>query len=170
MNKTKKNNNEKTEVVKPFFEDHIDTRTMRKIPVTIEYINELGKHLVKWASFNDDALLLTQFYVENGLSGDSVRRFGERSPLWKKAIKTAKMAIGVRRELGALKKKYSENVVLKTLAFYGSSWDGDQEDWKAMETWRSDLRKAVAEAKSKGNIKVFMESFVDHKHKEKDAK
>jgi len=160
--KPKKPIQKETKVEEPLFEDYFDFNTFKKTPVSVNFIMRKARELVNWARNDEDALIISQFYVKHGLSGKCVKRWGERCPEWKEALKIAKVAIGTRREVGAMKKIYSEGMVKNSLPFYGESWTVG-EDYKKLEEWRAELRKIIAESKTSGDVHVHMDSFIPDK-------
>jgi hypothetical protein len=60
-------------------------------------------------------------------------------------------ALGDRREVGGLKRKYDPGIIARTQAYYSDAW-------RFLEEWRSDMRKAD-ENQSEQKITVILEAF-----------
>jgi len=163
--KPKKSSSTPKKVDNALYEEHLDINTFKRTPISCTSIKKLASELVQWARNDPDALIIKQFYVKHGLCGTTIKLWCEKYPEWAKAIKIAKMAIGTRRELGAMKREFSEGMVKNSLPFYGDSWNVD-EDYKKLEEWRAELRKAIAEAKGTGEVHVHMDSFVPEKQED----
>lgn len=164
--KTIKPSKSKKEPPKIYYEDYLDLLTLRKKPVSERYILGIARHLIEWATKNPEALAIRQFYLENGIDNNQIKRWAKRVPEIAAAVGVAKRAISLRREIGGLKKELSENMVLKSLPFYGSSW-AEGEDWKKLEEWRNDMRKSADDKKGDTIINVEMPSYLKPKKKTK---
>jgi len=136
---------------KSLFDEYLDIFTFKTRPVTDEWIEQLAKDLVKWSTEDDEAFKLTQYYRSRGIGSDDMKRWCERSPKLKKAHTVALQALGDRREIGALKKKYDPGMTRTMMPRY-------DKDWKKIEEWRSTLR-AKETAAGGGTKFVIMNDF-----------
>jgi hypothetical protein len=110
-----------------------DLATTRLIPVSEEFLERLGGDLVKWAR-ESNAIKLTAFFIERGISRGTYQHWAETHPLFKKHIEFAKEAIGNRREEAAFWRKADAGIFLKSAANYDP-------EWKEIEAWRSRVAK-----------------------------
>jgi hypothetical protein len=133
-------------------DDYRDMKSFRMLPMSERGIERIATELIDWATNNEDALKMTQFYTKHGLNSHTIDRWCERVPFFREAIEHAKKIIGDRREIGALKKKYSESIVSASMAFYDP-------EWKALLEWRAKL--ARNEEDSSGVKFVVLEKFPD---------
>lgn len=110
-------------------------------------LRRLGKDLTQWALNDDDALTIRQFFNERGIGEHSVQLWQEKSPEFKAACKLAMSAIGTRREIGGIKKKFDSNFVSSSMAHY-------LKEYKALAEWRAALRQKE-EAKNETKVVVI---------------
>jgi len=149
------NNNNPPKTSRAFvFQDYLQATQIRKSKELKERLEKLADKLVEWALTCDDAIILREFYVQNGLNPE----LAKKNKKFRKAHEFAKLAIGVRREKGTMLKRFSEST-LRSLPLYSPSWDKD-EDWKELEEWRSKLRKDD-DQKGETVIKVEMPSYLE---------
>lgn len=134
MKKLPRNSQDNTNLPKPAkiaYDNYRDMLTFRMKPVSDHFIDKLAQELVDWARNNEDALKLTQFFVQKGIDISNLYRWEERNETLKTAHEFALMCIGARREIGAIKKKYDAGIIASTMAHYDPSWK-DLEEWRAM--------------------------------------
>ncbi len=104
----------------PFY---FDMFTMRERPFNNQWIENLAIEMVNWANNEaHEALHIKQFYHKKGLLPRDINRFAERYPALKDAQDYAKSLIGVRREVGGLKKQYSESLVKDSMPMYDEEY------------------------------------------------
>jgi hypothetical protein len=96
-------------------------------PITNIYLDDICNELVLWAKENDEALLLSQYFLEKGLSQSTVDKWSRDFPKFKQAKETAKNFIANRREIKALNNKINTAVYLRTHYLYDDNW------WKMSE-------------------------------------
>jgi len=125
--------------IEQVLEEGLDHLSLQKRPITMRMLEAKAEHLVKWATTNQDALYIIEYYVANGVSGSMCKRWAEMCPKFKAAMMTAKHALSARKQRGALFKKMSERMVLPSLPFYSEDWEWG-EDWKKLKEWDSDLK------------------------------
>lgn len=149
-----------------YFDEFFDFNEFKQRPVSEQWLAELSKRLVFWAKDNDDALILNEFFLKEGIGKSTVANWKKQSKLFKNSYDFAKQIIGTRREIGALNKKFDTNVVMFTMPMYSKSW-------KELEEWRSSLKVKELEKAGKQTITVVMEKvqsteFVPKKKQEKE--
>jgi len=127
--------------------------TNMTIPVSAPFIDRLATDFVKWATEDKEAFKLTQFYLKIGMYETTFNRWCKKYPTLQRAKDVAKIAIGNRREIGAIKNKFNPAMIMSQQAKYDDSWRG-------LEVWRSDL-KAKAQQKEDANVKyaIIVEDF-----------
>ena len=146
-----------TTTVKPAakyrYDDYLDMFTMRKRPISVEYIEKFANDMVLWALNDPDAFKLAQYYRIRGVCGEDMERWAERYPNLKTANRYVLGILGDKREMGALKKDYDSGMVRTMMPRY-------DKDWRNIEKWRSLLREQ--ESKAAGGTKfVVMDKFPD---------
>lgn len=151
--KTAKNNTERRPKTKMIAFDYHCDLAFREKPISIAAIEQLAEELFDWALNDDTARKLRPFFTARGISSKDVARWKKRCPKFKRACTLAQDAIGDRREDGGLTNKLNASIVLRGLALY-------DKEWKALEKWRSDLRKAEKEKeKEPTTFNINMSSF-----------
>lgn len=90
----------------------------QKIYLTEKEIALLAEKLVKWALNDPEALKITLFFNDRGLTWSVVKDIRKRSPSFNAAYEISMQAIGDRRELGVIKRELSEGIVKYTLPIY----------------------------------------------------
>lgn len=92
-----------------------------KVYLTKKEISLLADKLVSWALNDPEALKITLFFNDRGMTWDVVSDIRKRHPGFDAAYKIALQAIGDRREIGAVKRELSEGMVKYTLPLYDQS-------------------------------------------------
>jgi hypothetical protein len=126
-------------------ESYLDLFTLQPRPVNLAWIEKLGVAGLNWAIKNDDALMIGQFFLPQGISSSSWYKWVDKFPTFKEAHEEMMAIIGMRRELGGLGKKLDCGMVSYTAAHY------DKRCWKKLAEWRSKLTK---DENKTGEIKV----------------
>jgi len=121
-------------------------------PVSEHFMYLLAKDLTNWATHDKNALILKQFFLEKGVSTSDVHRWRKKNKLLDSAIEFAKGAIGARREVGALTRKFDANIVMKTMMNYC-------DEWKQAEVWRAELKQKQEEKTERNNIQWVLKKF-----------
>ena len=152
---TIKKSKQKTKVKqKPgaYYEIYKDYFTGRKKPVPKRFIDKLGEDLVEWALKNNNALILTQFFLRKGIGSCTLYDWIKRFPDFKRSCEHAKQLIGNRREIGAITRKYEAGMIRTTMRLYSK-------DWKDLEDLRSDQRQKRDQTVTQNAIQWVMEKF-----------
>lgn len=140
----------KKKYVKKEFDFYYDIFTLRKKPVTLEYIEARAEQMRDLA-FNDPEMLkVTQLYRAMGCTQSDIDRWRKRSEKLDLMHDEAKQAIGDRREIGGMKKNFSESIVRHTMHHYDTTWKG-------MDEYQAALRKKDEEKPTQ--ITVVMDNF-----------
>jgi len=105
-----------------------------KYPITKVMADDLATELIEWVIDNDKATTFNSFLVQAGLSKMLFHRVAAKSEKLREAKKYAMMAIGDRRENGALNKKFDFNATKLMQGHYDP-------DWQAREEFLASLKK-----------------------------
>lgn len=132
------------------FDDYLNVHSGKKEPISEAGLERMGTDFVKWSTL-DDSIVLEDFFRERGIPEMTYRYWKKQNELFRLRYETAKGNVGSRREKGALKRSYSERMVLTSMPKFDKSWS-------ELEEWRSGLR-SKEQAAGKGDIKVVMESY-----------
>jgi len=135
-----------------YFDEYFDFNSFKKKPVSEQWLMELAKRLVFWARDNEDALILNQFFTDEGIGKSTVANWKKRNERFNMSYDFAKQLIGIRREVGALKKKLDTHMIMFTMPQYSESW-------KELEEWRSSLKVKEQEKVGDRKITIVMEKF-----------
>ena len=90
--------------------------------ITNKTMEELGKKLVDWAKTDPNALKLKQFYADEGIGEKKFNEWCTKFPDLAADRDQAKMIIGNRREIGALKRELEPRGVYEMMPQYDSDW------------------------------------------------
>lgn len=131
-------------------DEYFDAASYKKTPMTDLGLKKLGQDLTQWALKDDDALTIRQFFNERGIGDASIERWQKKSSQFKAACQLALSAIGTRREIGGIKKKFDSNFVSSSMSHY-------LKEYKALAEWRAALRHRE-EAKNETKV-VIIERF-----------
>lgn len=153
--------------VSSWLDEYQDCFTFKIKPITQLFIERFAADLVKWAYHNDEALIISQFYLGKGVSHQTYYRWINQHNALKEAHETALLCIGNRREIGALKRKFSEAIVTRRQHAYDAEWNADKLRNKQDKI---DVAVAIKQAElhaENKNITVVMSCLKDHsKHSE----
>lgn len=150
--KGKKVKPKKENLSKYVYDDYLCIRSFKRKPVGDRFIEILATDLVEWATQDEDALKLTQFIISRGIAIQDFYRWLHKHQILKEAHATAMLALGNRREIGALTKKYDASMVKSIMPVYDP-------EWRKEEEWRQSLKKD--EDKRSVTLNLVMEKFTD---------
>lgn len=134
----------------PWYEEYMDCFTFQLKPVNQTFIDRLSLDLVTWAKHDDNALKIAQFFTSKDIPSNTYYDWVTKHPKMKLAHQQALELIGVRREIGALKKELDVSFVAGTMPIY-------DEKYKAMIEWKAKLKAEAHE--NSGTKIVVMEKF-----------
>ena len=140
----------------PLFEDYFDFLSWKQTPISLAGIEKKAEMLVDWATNDEDALLMAQWYNAQGICGTTIKRWKERCSNFGHACNLAKRIIGARRELGGLKRKFDSAMVRSTMPHYSKIWHD-------LVEWEQSIKKPVQE-KSETKV-VVIERYPEMKEK-----
>lgn len=138
---------------------YTDIFTFRKHPISEAFVERLACDVVKWAVEDDEAFKMTQFFRKMKISSQTYYRWVKTFRVLKVANSVALEAIGDRREIGAIKRKYDAGFIASQMAKYDKSW------WN-LEKQRAELK---ASTQQKGDSDITYKIIVDS-YKEEDKK
>lgn len=101
--------------------------------VTANYLVKMGQEAVQWCKDNPEAFHLCEFFALKGIANNTWQSWREKNESFDRACHECKRYLGRRREKGAMKKDYSEKMVMHTLHLY-------LDEVKRVEEWRAGLR------------------------------
>lgn len=128
-NETKKT----TKVV--FLDEYRNLNTWKMTHINQAFIDAFARDMLAWASDHDKAQLkISDFYLERGVSNDTMMRWIRKFDNLKDAYDAAKMIIGNRREKGGLKNYYNASLVATSMVHYDP-------EWREFYEWKSKLRQ-----------------------------
>jgi hypothetical protein len=113
-------------VGRPWLQDYATGLAMKDVPVPNTTLIRLGEELLTWAEHDEEALTISKFFSKHKISYSTLFHWKKRCPELDESYHIAKELIGVRREEGALKGKYKENTVIKTLGIYSQEFRDDE--------------------------------------------
>ena len=105
-----------------WLEDYLDCFTFKLKPVTEQFIERLAKELFDWAKNDKNALRVSDFCWNKGIPEKTYYKWIKEHEVLQLAHEAAIHFIGSRRENGAINKKYSETIILKSQYKYDSMW------------------------------------------------
>lgn len=117
-------------------------------PYCEETVRRAASQLVEWARNDEDALVIDEWHLVRGIGSPTYDRWKKKYSFFQEAHDNAKYLIGLRREKGTIKGKYSDTAVNRTQPAYSRRL-------RESEAWRSSLRQKEAE-KGAGKVNVEM--------------
>ena len=146
----------------PWLGEYQDCFTFKTKPITQAFIEQFAADLVQWAYSNNEALIISQFYLSKGISPQTYYRWINQHELIKQAHETAMLCIGNRREIGALQRKFSEGMVTQRQHAYDAEWNADRLRDKQDKIDVAVAIKQAEENPEKKNISIVMSCFQQH--------
>lgn len=131
-----------------FYQDMYSFQTM---PIPEHYFDKLAEEWVDYVKNNDDVLFMGEYHIKKGVAKSTFEEWVQRNPNLQRARAFVREIISMRREKGALTRKYDPTTVFKMQHTYDNAW-------KEMEEWRASLKEKV-ENQGSGSITVVMERF-----------
>lgn len=134
-------------------EEYLCSFSWKMQPVTDGFLERFATDLVEWALNDKNALTITDFYNKKGINRQTYYNWIKKYPIVAEAHSRAMDSLAVRREVGAIKKKYDSNAILRSMGMYSPEWQQMKEnDFK--------MKQALKENESKNETKiVIMERF-----------
>lgn len=113
-------------------EEYYNFNSWRATPVSQATLERLRDNAIKWAVNDNDALKIKQFLVLNGIAPGTWTRWKDKYPEIREAHDIMLMAIGNRREVGLVTRKFEPASTMKSMVLY-------DEEWKQVGEWWSNL-------------------------------
>lgn len=164
MKKTikKQSSNQSDHQISPWLGEYQDCFTFKTKPITQAFIERFARELTEWAYNDNEALIISQFYLGKGISPQTYYRWINQHNTLKEAHETAMLCIGNRREIGALKRKFSEAMVTQRQHAYDAEWNTDRLRDKQDKIDVAVAIKQAEENPGDKNITVVMSCFQKH--------
>jgi hypothetical protein len=141
MSANPKNTKPKKDKSNHWLDSYVNFYTQKRYPISDQIVAKMAEDLVNWAKNDQNAFKLSQFYLDRGIPHSTFKHLLKNRPVLKQAYEAARLIIGNRREIGALKNTYNATVIMRRQHAYDV-------DWKDDEVWRAELKaKAQDEGK-----------------------
>ncbi len=134
------------------FEEYIDHLTYDKKLFTTKVAEAYAKELTNWADTDESALKIAQFLQKKGINKRTWYRWCQKYEILADANDFALMALGNRREVGLLTRKYDSQSTMLSMLHYDS-------DWKDMFAMKAKLM--AQEGLTGGQKVVVIEKYPD---------
>lgn len=131
------------------YSDYSNMYSYKMKPVPDALLDKIAHDLEQWALTNPEAYKLTQFFVEKNLEYSDFYNWIKKHDGLRRAHERALMAIGNRREIGALKRELDAGMISFTMPHYDKTW-------KELVEWRAHLRQA-AQSEGDQSKKIVVE-------------
>lgn len=122
------------------------------IPYSTRTLSDMAIELADWALNDPDALVLSEFWIKKGVGHRQWELWLEQSEELRETYALAKAAVGIRREKGGIRKKFSESMVHHSMAMYSPEWKGYAE-------WRAQLKAISNEGQNHGPTFILLKDM-----------
>lgn len=133
-------------------EEYYNFNTFRLMPVSQSTLERLRDNAIKWAISDNNALKIKQFLILNGITPGTWTRWKDKYPEIKEAHEVMLTAIGNRREVGLITRKFDPGSTMKSMIVY-------DEEWKHIGEWWANLSQK--ESIGGGQQIVVIEKIAD---------
>lgn len=133
------------------YDEYFDFFEYKMKPASDRFMEHLSKKLIHWALNDPDAYKLSQFWLKEGITPSTGYRWCRDREDMKLAHDIALLAIGNRREMGAIKKDLDAGMIKYMMPQYDS-------EWRSMAEWQSQMK---IENEGGGSINVTMMTVPD---------
>ena len=123
------------------FDTYTDLFFFKQKPIPYAFLERLAEDLMKW-SVKDTSLRIESFFSDCGIRAEDYYRFVGRCEELKAAHEVAILRIAVRRDIGALTKKYDASWAARTQAAF-------DETYRKARKFEAELSKEVNESQQK---------------------
>ncbi len=142
----------KISTIKTFQQEYYtDMYTFQMKPIPEGYFVRIAEEWIDYVKNTPDVLLMSEYRIEKGISQDTFEDWVRKSPTLKEARDFVRGILALRREKGAIARKYDAGMICKVQHLYDI-------DWKQSEEWRASMKEKI-EGPSGSNITVVMERF-----------
>jgi hypothetical protein len=101
--------------------EYWDLHSFKYKSVSVPAIEKLTERYVEWVK-KEDSLVFSDFLFQEGMSAEEFYRLAKRCPALAMVHPRIIKKLGARREVGGLKKNYSEKMVMFSMPNYDRSW------------------------------------------------
>lgn len=126
------------------FAEFYNMNTLTKQVASELWAEKMSKRMIDWATQNEDALTLGEFYTSIGILNQDFCALAAKYPLLQKALDYTRQVIGDRREKGMLTRKFDSGSVAYMMPAYDPMW-------KEIVAWRASLKQP---AEGSNNIRM----------------
>lgn len=95
----------------------------RDYPISERTVNKLREDIINEARNNESIITFKQLICGMGIPSTTLYELTQKYEKLKEDIQVAKDIIGVRREIGALNREFSEKIVMRSAHFYDKDWE-----------------------------------------------
>lgn len=124
----------------PILGHYINCLDFNTYAITYDFLKQFAIELTNWACDNDNALVISSFYLKKGILPETYKEWIATYPILGMAHSFATAAIAGRREHGAITRKYDSKFTMFSMAMY-------DEEWKKLEEWKAKLKRETFEKK-----------------------
>ncbi len=142
------------------YDSYQDMNSFKQKPIAYTFLQALADDLIDW-SLKDTSLRIESFYMDEGIRQTDYYRFLERCSELKDAHDVALARIAVRRDTGALTKKYDSSWAARTQA----AWDPE---YRKARKFEAELTKDAQENQAKIVVMEIMPNSIEVKDKKED--
>jgi hypothetical protein len=114
------------------FHDYFHIYSMANKPANNRFIDSVARELIEWST-TDDALKIEQFWIMKGISLKTVKKWKTLNENFARAHQHALLAVGTRREVGAIRNRLNAPIIASSMPMYDKKW-------KKLAEWRASLR------------------------------
>jgi hypothetical protein len=123
----------------PWLDQYRDFYTGNTHPVDMRVINQISCQLIDYVRNTEGYLRHEAFFLDKGIPFRTAQKWAKKYEHFGEVYETAKLILGIRREDGAMRKKFDAGTIHITMPLYDDSW-------KEIMKWREEMRaKANAE-------------------------
>lgn len=102
-----------------FADEFFNVHTMKRHPVSQEFINRLAADLIEYADL-PDTIRLSDFYNSRGIPNETFYKWKDKFECLNEAYLYSKSRFGAKREDGAIYKRMDAAFISKTIGYYDS--------------------------------------------------
>jgi len=103
------------------YDSYQDMTSFKQKPIAYAFLEQLAEKILDW-SLKDTSLRIESFYMDLGIRQQDYYRFMERCSELKDSHEIALQRIAIRRDTGALTKKYDASWAARTQAAFDSEY------------------------------------------------
>jgi len=143
-----------------WYDEYYDLFIFKVKPIPYAYLERLAEDLVAWSKL-DTSLRIESFYDDKGIGEDDYYRFLKRCEPLKHSHDLAIRRIAVRRDLGAMTRKYDGSWIAKTQSYFDKVY-------REARKFEADLTKDAQDNQAKIVVMEIMPNSTEVKDKKED--